>query len=171
MTDDAVVRFWSHVSKTEACWTWTGRVNDKSGYGRMGIGGKAILAHRISYELINGPIPRGVFICHHCDNPSCVNPSHLFAGSSADNMRDAAAKGRTSSGERRNNSKLTDKTVLAARRERRDGARFDELGRRYGVHIHTIYRAVVGLTWRHLPNPVLMLGRWPHSKLRREDML
>lgn len=76
------------------CWLWDGAVNDK-GYGQIGMGrGSAKYAHRVSYELHKGKIPKGLHICHHCDNPICVNPNYLFAGTRKDNMQDMIMKGR-----------------------------------------------------------------------------
>ena len=74
------------------CWLWTGPSSD--GYGDFRIGGKRILAHRLSYELHIGPIPDGMFVCHKCDVRCCINPAHLFAGTSGDNALDMYAKGR-----------------------------------------------------------------------------
>ncbi len=87
-------RFWAKVGKTEGCWLWKGR-RTESGYGHFGIrSGKMCRAHRFSFELAYGPIPSGMYICHHCDNPPCVRPDHLFVGTNSDNAKDAIAKGR-----------------------------------------------------------------------------
>lgn len=75
------------------CWIWTGHIRT-NGYGAMSIKSKLQYAHRISWELHNGPIPEGLFVLHKCDNPPCVNPDHLFIGTQKDNLQDAFKKGR-----------------------------------------------------------------------------
>lgn len=89
-------RFWAKVNKTDSCWLWTAYRNRK-GYGEFGMGGhrgRMYLAHRVSWEMANGTIPDGMYVCHACDVPACVNPSHLWLGTATDNNRDMFAKGR-----------------------------------------------------------------------------
>src|SRR5690349_13681831 len=128
-------RFWSKVDKngpTPAhcphlgpCWIWTGS-KSLPGYGHFSTSRalSPVLAHRVSWVLRNGPIPPGMFICHHCDNPSCVQPDHLFQGTCKDNVADMITKGRQSPhigrfqqrGELHGAAKLTERDVIEIRR-------------------------------------------------------
>lgn len=86
-------RFWAKVDRSGECWTWTASAHS-FGYGRFGIGRRVFTAHRVAWELVNGPVPGGLHVCHRCDNPPCVRPDHLFLGTAKENLRDMIAKGR-----------------------------------------------------------------------------
>lgn len=88
-----IERFWSKVNKSDGCWMWTTGKN-RSGYGMFKANKKMFISSRLSYQLQNGEIPKGMFVCHKCDNPSCVNPDYLFLGTPQDNVDDMIAKGR-----------------------------------------------------------------------------
>jgi len=90
---DTSTRFWLKVHKTADCWLWQGATN-KRGYGRCTVNGVNWYSHRLSWMLHYGAIPVGMFVLHHCDNPSCVRPDHLFLGTQTDNMKDCVRKRR-----------------------------------------------------------------------------
>ena len=122
-------RFWRKVRKTDNCWEWESS-KDRQGYGYFSEKGRTIRSHKMAYVLCIGPIPIDTCVCHKCDNPSCVNPSHLFLGTKRDNTRDCRAKGRNAFGERHGEHKLTDIQVREIRASTESGS---VLGRRYGI--------------------------------------
>ena len=157
-TTSPETRFWYRVhqqSPTE-CWLWIGGNNGRYGVlcrGRNGEG--MVYAHRLSYEMHIGPIPEGLDVMHACDEPLCVNPLHLSAGTRAENMADAKAKGRISrvarsQGEKNRHAKLTEKDVKAIRLASASGVRMRELVSRFGVKRHAIRRIISRQTWRHV---------------------
>ncbi len=90
-------RFWKKIRKPDfanGCWEWLGYLDPK-GYGTFGVNNKVFKAHRYSYLIHFGPIPEKLCVCHHCDNPQCCNPDHLFLGTHNDNMQDMIKKGRS----------------------------------------------------------------------------
>lgn len=148
-------RFWEKVARgaDDECWEWIAHRN-ACGYGTIkesGGKGPMLLAHRVSYSLANG-IAIGEFaelrVCHRCDNPGCVNPSHLFLGTQRDNVRDMFAKGRDNRarGERSGRTTLTSEQVL----DIRGGGEPRELAERFGVSRSTIHNIRRRRTWHHL---------------------
>lgn len=139
-------RFWEKVEKagSNECWLWT--ASTAKGYGCIGDGnGRIVGAHRVSWAIVNGDIPPGKMICHFCDNPRCVNPRHLFLGSSQDNMSDMSQKLRGKSGR----SKLTDDDVRAAIRMRAEGMTNTQIANCFGVKQPAISKALNGYTPRY----------------------
>ena len=84
----------SYEIKEDGCWNWERSIRSKLPYGSIRLNGKHLVAHRYSWELSNGKIPYGIYVLHKCDNPSCVNPDHLFLGTQGDNNRDCIEKNR-----------------------------------------------------------------------------
>lgn len=139
-------RFWKKVDKSggpDACWLWTGTKTNR-GYGRIRIESRMKSSHRVSYELYKGAIPDGLCVCHHCDNPSCVNPDHLFVGTHTDNMHDKAIKGRNSL------TKLTEDQVCEIRVRITNGETQTSLAKEFGVIQQTISHVKCGRTYRHI---------------------
>lgn len=127
-------RFWRKVQKTDSCWLWIGSRNQK-GYGQFSIEGRLHHAHRIAFQLFGGHIPEGFFVLHSCDNPSCVNPRHLRAGTAKENTRDCILKGRD-----RKRRKLTDDQVVAVCNELRRGRDAHLIAEQFGIHWTHVYR-------------------------------
>ena len=147
-------RFLQKVRKTRGCWMWMAGTNGRGYgciYGGGESGGRQLRAHRVAFTLFIGPIPEDKYVLHSCDNPACVNPSHLFLGTQPDNIQDRDAKGRQAQGERQGLSKLTQQQVREIRNLYRSGSHefgLRGLGRRYDVFHTTILRIVRGDAWR-----------------------
>lgn len=144
-------RFWSKVDigEVDKCWEWL--ASKPSGYGQFKINHKYWPAHRVVWKLTFGSIPERLQVCHHCDNPGCCNPYHLFLGTNRDNHLDAAKKGRKARGEGNGNSKLTEEEVLEIRELYAAGKGTQQgLADKFGVTNPTVNYIVNGKTWAWL---------------------
>ena len=140
-------RFWSKVDRSggpDACWPWTGSKNPQTGYGVIQIEGRHTGTHRVAWELANGKPLGDLVACHHCDNPICCNPSHIFAGTHGDNSRDRFAKGRKGNLP----AKLNDAKAEQIRQRYAAGdVTHRQLAREFGVGPTTIADVVNGKRW------------------------
>lgn len=149
-------RFWAKVDRSGGCWIWIGCRGSRN-YGWFSYNGRMVAAHRFSYELAYGPIPDGLFCCHHCDTPPCVRPDHLFVADHVANMSDMRMKGRSAKGdmngtrqhadrvvfgERHGRAKLTDGQIDEIRSKKASGVRSRELAAQYQVSTVHINRIV-----------------------------
>lgn len=147
-------RFWNKVEKTDGgCWEWQGYKN-YDGYGCFKLEGKVKHSHRLAYEELVGTIPEGLYVLHHCDNPSCVNPNHLFLGTNQDNMTDMVKKGRQSrlKGEKHGRAKLAEEDVIEIRRRVSVGKHGiqTKLGKEFNVSQTLISKIANRQRWTHL---------------------
>lgn len=146
--EDIPAHFWARVEKSATCWIWRGLVK-RNGYGCFYADGRLRGAHRVSWELTNGPIPPGLCVCHNCpdgDNPLCVNPAHLFLGTVRENNRDRDRKGRT-----RTATKLTEEMVREIVALLRGGTISQRsIAARFGVSDRTINCIASGRNWQRV---------------------
>lgn len=152
ITEYDKARFWSRVDvKTQqmdfdgggSCWEWKGSKHLRDARGQFIINGRREYAPRIAYEIIKGPLPDGMYVCHTCDNPNCVNPRHLFAGTNQENQEDCTVKGRKK-------AKMTPEIVRAIRKECIPESRefgYSALARKYGVNPGAIWNAHNRTRW------------------------
>ncbi len=150
-------RFLSKVDKQDdGCWIWTAAVVKAVGYGRFGMPGDGVdYAHRAAWRIFKGEIPAGMYVCHHCDVRTCVNPDHLFLGTHRDNMRDALRKGRLrpaggryASDETHPVAKLTNDQVRQIRAAPRVWREAQRLADQFGVSVWAVWNARTGVSFR-----------------------
>ena len=146
-----VARFWSSVDVRglHECWDWRGGSFGPGGHGRFALKNGRIATHRAAFELVRGAVPEGKWVLHHCDNPKCCNPKHLYAGSHADNTQDAVDRRRMASGERNGNTKLSEDQARFIRKNplRLTG---EQLAKRFNVASSTISYIRNGRSWKYL---------------------
>jgi hypothetical protein len=130
------------------CWIWKGFIN-QDGYGRIGD----LLAHRCSYEIYKGNIPKDMCICHNCpngDNRACINPDHLWIGTHFENVKDKFPKGRQLSGEKIGSSKLKQEQVVEIKKRLKNGEKPIRFHKEYNVSVGIIYHIKNGRAWKHV---------------------
>ena len=152
---DDIKRYWSYIDIQGLfdCWEWAGHLH-KKGYGWYLLHGKWLSAHRISWMLSYGEIPKGLSVLHKCDNRACCNPAHLFLGTQIDNMADMVTKGRSYlcslPGSNNGMAKLTEEQVIAIRILYQTEFTISELARLYKMGWTTISEIVKRKTWKHI---------------------
>lgn len=153
-------QFLDNINRGEpdACWVWKAARSEAGGYGVLRWNARKEYAHRLAYEMRNGPVPPGLFVLHKCDNPPCCNPNHLFAGTAKVNTDDARTKGRLrgnpAKGREHAQAILNDDQVRAIRErytvaKKKRGLQ-SQLGREFGVTQSAIWRIVNNKNWVHL---------------------
>lgn len=159
LSKKVIARFWAKVDirSSEECWEWKACKNRSSGYGFFGIESKNRNAHRVAYEIHYKQEPGDLFVCHRCDNPSCVNPHHLFLGTAKDNMADKIKKGRHTYGSRSNRNLLQEEDIPVIRETyAKGGITQKRLGEIYGVSEATISAMLHGRNWGHIESDVVI---------------
>ncbi len=143
-------RFWEKVNKTEGCWLWTACVSG-SGYGQIRLEGKMRQASGVSWMLEHGSMP-DLYVCHHCDNPLCVRPDHLFLGTQKDNAQDMIMKGRKASQSGRLNSQsmLDEADVVTIRWKLSIGMTRLQIASEYGIAVSTVTGINTRRQWSHV---------------------
>jgi hypothetical protein len=147
--DELEARFWSKVRKSDGCWTWTAGKN-KWGYGYFWFNGVQSRAHRVAWFFSRGRTEPHGLVCHTCDNPACVRPSHLFVGTQKENREDCRRKGRVPHGEEHGRAVLRAADVLRIRSLNRQGCSQSMIARAFGVSVGLVHRIVHRLVWKHL---------------------
>lgn len=150
MTSDLGDRFWSKVEKTDDCWLWQARKNEK-GYGQFWLESKTRLAHRVSYQAYYGvTLRRDEVLLHRCDTPACVRPDHLKVGTVEENNEDKLRKGRQCRGSKVASSVFSEDEVMDIRELKALGFGVVEISRAYGVHHSTVGRILQKKNWTHV---------------------
>lgn len=148
-------RFEKYVVKKDGCWDWTGRF-DKDGYPILMIKQKpfTVRCNRLSWSIKNGPIPEGLLVLHHCDNPCCTNPNHLYTGTFQNNSDDMVSRQRSLPGEKHPNSTLNWETVRAIRREYVGNyGQQTRLAKKYGTSQANVSAIVKNKVWKLSNDP------------------
>lgn len=144
---ETIARFEDKIAKTDDCWLWTAAANNL-GYGQLRVAGKALYAHRISYEIYTGEIATGLVLRHTCDNPRCVNPQHLLLGTKRQNTRDAVERERFGAQRKVGRAKITWKMVDEIKKMLAPKTMTKaQIARHFNIHAKSVYHIEVGNQW------------------------
>lgn len=139
------------VLDSESCWNWKGSLGGlREQRARFGLFGKNRAAARVMWILLHGEIPKGLNVCHKCDNPKCVNPNHLFLGTQIDNILDCKNKGRIAKGEQHHKTHLTNEQVSEIRSLPKKQGLNQILAKKFGISSDQVCKIRNGKYWRHL---------------------
>ena len=152
-----ILLFNNHVIKTkDGCWSWKGTLN-RRGYGKLKWNNKDLTAHRASWMIHYGPIPDGMFVCHHCDTPICTRPTCLFLGTAQDNVNDMIKKGRQSitsylniKGRIPHNRTITEEQAIEIKKRLKKNETTDQISKELFIGKQIIYNIKYGKSWRHI---------------------
>lgn len=164
-------RLWARVDKSggdDACWPWSGS-RHRAGHGQIGVGGNRLAyAHRVAWELTNGPIAEGLCVCHKCDNPPCCNPAHMFLGTRAQNLDDMWNKRRGKKNlvslragdeTRRHNSAIGPDGVLMMFQMRANGMTREAIAESFGVRVTAVNSVLYRYSWKHVHVPEELIAQ------------
>lgn len=141
-------RLLKNIKEKDSCWMW----GNKNLHNMFLLNGKNMGAHRASWILHKGEIPNGLFVCHHCDNPGCVNPEHLFLGTAKDNVHDMINKGRSIQvrGEKNGSCKLKEEDVFKMREIKKQNFSYQYIAKIFGMSLSATFSAIKGRSWKHI---------------------
>ena len=142
-------RFWSKVNKTDYCWIWT-TGKSSNGYGSFYFNDKTVSAHKFSWMLYYGKVIDNLKVLHTCDNRACVNPKHLYLGTSADNSRDMTDRDRQAKGENNGWSKLTKEQIISIKSYPYHRGLYRQLSKQFNVTPESISNVCRGIYWKHI---------------------
>ncbi len=150
-TSNPIERFWYYVDKRgeDECWEWKGHKSPE-GYGHLHIKTGTTVTSRISWQIHYGEIPKGMLVCHKCDNPPCCNPKHLFLGTDLDNIQDRDKKKRNKQCKGRNHYKaeIVEADVINIRNLNKEGMSQKELSKMYNLSQASISKILLRQGWK-----------------------
>lgn len=151
---DPITKIFMKTTITDDCWLYNGSTG-KDGYARFRYDGKYKVVHRFIYETFYGPLKKEQLCCHKCDVRNCINPAHIFIGSSKDNLQDMVKKGRSLTGEKNHKCRIKEDDINKIIEMRKNKETLESIGKKFEVTKHAIYSILNGRTWKHLKKGII----------------